>query len=278
MGNQAWLAWYMDMGVDEAVADAPVNRLAAGPHPAPLVQTEGEGSGGEAAAHEPRVTNHEPRVPPSATVLPLAGTRQSLKEAEAAANAANTLEELKKALESFNGLSIRRTAQNTVFAEGNPKARVMVIGEAPGAEEDASGIPFCGRSGQLLDKMLASAGLTRAENCYITNMIFWRPPGNRKPSAEEVTLCLPFVKRHITLLNPAMILLAGGTAAAALLEVNQGITRLRGREFSYHDPASGRDVPCFPIFHPSYLLRQPSHKRLAWQDMLLIRRRLVTIL
>ncbi len=183
----------------------------------------------------------------------------------------NNLAELRKAVVEFNDLSIAKTATNPVFADGNPQSEVMLIGEAPGAEEDAQGIPFCGASGKLLDQMLACIGLSRDKNFYITNTIFWRPPGNRRPTPEELAVCLPLVEKHIDLVKPKLIVLVGGTAIASLIDSKLGITKVRGNFFDYNNQYLDEPVKTTAIFHPSYLLRSPGQKRIAWQDLLLIK-------
>ena len=185
--------------------------------------------------------------------------------AMAAAAAANTLAELKAALEAFEGCALKRGATNTVFADGTPAGGVMFIGEAPGRDEDRIGKPFVGKAGQLLDKMLASIGLSRATNCYITNVINWRPPDNRDPTPEEAAMCLPFLRRHIELVNPRVIVLLGAVAARHVMGITEGIMRSRGRWMEYR--VADRMVPIMPTLHPAYLLRQPAHKKLAWRDL-----------
>ncbi len=161
-----------------------------------------------------------------------------------------------------------------VFADGNPQAKVMLVGEAPGADEDRAGKPFVGVNGQLLDRMLASIGLSREENVYISNLINWRPPGNRSPSDAEVALSLPFIQRHIELANPAILVLSGGVAAKALLQTSQGITRLRGKWMEYKSDGMAAPIPVLATFHPAYLLRSPAQKGLAWQDLLKLKERI----
>jgi DNA polymerase len=163
-----------------------------------------------------------------------------------------------------------------VFADGNPEARVMLIGEAPGADEDRLGKPFVGASGQLLDRMLAGIGLDR-QSAYITNIIFWRPPGNRPPTAAEVAACLPFVERHIELVSPELLVLLGAPSAQTILARTDGISRLRGRWFAYQSAGLAHPVPAMPTYHPAYLLRQPGQKRSAWRDWLAILARLKNI-
>jgi len=172
---------------------------------------------------------------------------------------------------------LKSTATNTVFIDGNPGAPVMIIGEAPGADEDRIGRPFVGRAGQLLDRMLAAIGLDRG-NVLITNVVYWRPPGNRTPTAAEIASCLPFVFRLIALVRPKVLVLSGGTAAGALLPQGQGITRLRGRWFDLAVPGLDQPVPTLPMFHPSFLLRTPERKREAWRDLLSLRTRLDELL
>jgi DNA polymerase len=187
----------------------------------------------------------------------------------AAASAATTLEELRTALEAFDGCGLKRTATNTVFADGVAAGRVMLIGEAPGRDEDRIGKPFVGRAGQLLDKMLSSIELDRKTNAYITNVINWRPPDNRDPTPEEAAACLPFLRRHIELAQPGIIILLGAVAARHVVGINEGIMKLRGRWLEYR--VGDRMVPLMPTLHPAYLLRQPAHKKLAWRDLQAIR-------
>jgi uracil-DNA glycosylase family 4 len=193
------------------------------------------------------------------------------KEARKIAEECNSLEQLKEALNNYKKLSICKMAQNTVFSDGNPNSDIMVIGEAPGANEDEEGIPFCGMSGKLLDKMFESIGLSRDKNIYITNSIFWRPPGNRRPTPEESNICLPFVEKHIGIFKPKLIILVGSTAAYALLQTIDPITKLRQSFHSYQNRYLTDEVPVAIIFHPSYLLRQPKQKKTTWFDLLKIK-------
>jgi DNA polymerase len=253
----ALLRWYVEMGADEAIAEAPQNRLAdrLGPPPRP-----------EPAAAPPAAV----AAPPPALVESQAEGAQSARRLAAGAK---TVVELAARVAAFDGCSLKSTATNTVFADGNPTAPVMIIGEAPGAEEDRTGRPFVGRAGQLLDRMLAAIGLDRS-GVLITNVIYWRPPGNRTPTAAEIAACLPFVLRHVALVRPKILVLAGATAAGALLPETQGITRLRGRWFDLAVPGLDRPVPTLPMFHPSFLLRAPERKREAWHDLLALRAKL----
>jgi uracil-DNA glycosylase len=258
----ALLRWYAEMGADEAIAETPQNRLAdrVVPRPRP----------------EP-ATSPPPPPPPAVAAAPPPALVDSLAEgaqsARLIAAGAATVEELAARIAAFDGCSLKFTATNTVFADGNPAAPVMIIGEAPGAEEDRTGRPFVGRAGQLLDRMLAAIGLDRS-GVLITNVIYWRPPGNRTPTAAEIASCQPFVLRHLALVRPNVLVLAGSTAAGALLPQAQGITRLRGRWFDLAIPGLDRPVPTLPMFHPSFLLRAPERKREAWRDLLALRARL----
>ncbi len=257
-GALALLEWQIAMGADEALGEIAPNRLAL-PQPAAT-----------------------PRPPPSlaappAIVAPPGALAESLAEAAQSARllaaGAETIAALGALVAGFDGCPLKRTATNTVFLDGNPAASVMIIGEAPGAEEDRQGRPFVGRSGQLLDRMLAAIGLDRG-NVQITNVIYWRPPGNRKPNAAEIAACLPFVLRHIALARPRVLVLSGGTAASALLPLSEGITRLRGRWFELAVPGLEAPVPTLAMFHPAFLLRDPARKRETWRDLLALKARL----
>lgn len=181
----------------------------------------------------------------------------------------NTLEELKNVMLSFNGCSLKKTALNTVFCDGNPKADVMLVGEAPGADEDAQGLPFVGQSGQLLNKVFKSIGLDRSK-LYISNILPWRPPGNRTPTNEEIAICQPFIEQHIHLIKPKLLIFLGGVSAKTLLKTTEGITKLRGR-FQEYKTYQGESISAFATYHPAYLLRSPGQKAQVWQDMLKIK-------
>lgn len=235
------IAW----GADEALAEAPQNRLI-DPAPAP------------APARERASQMSEGGVGARAWAL--------------ASNAASP-GELREALAAFDACSLRATATNLVFADGNPNAGLVLIGEAPGAEEDRAGLPFVGASGQLLNAMLASIGLDR-QKLLITNVLPWRPPGNRTPTDQEIELCLPFLLRHLALLRPRRLVLLGALATRVMTGSTQGIRRLRGRWIEVGVPDLPGPVPALPTYHPAYLLRAPAAKREAWQDLLLLRRTL----
>ncbi len=184
-----------------------------------------------------------------------------------AAGAKNT-HDLKKIVEEFDGCNLKKMATNTVFCDGNPESKIMVIGEAPGNHEDLQGIPFCGDSGKVLDAMFEAINMKRANDYYISNVIFWRPPGNRKPTSEELAICQPFVERHIQLIDPKVIILVGSTAMNAIINRFEPITKVRGQFIDFSPAFLEKTTKAFTIFHPSYLMRQPAKKKIAWQDML----------
>jgi uracil-DNA glycosylase family 4 len=200
------------------------------------------------------------------------GKYQSLNEivarAKKAAESSKNLAELRKAVENFDGCNLKKMATNTVFCDGNPDSKVMVIGEAPGNHEDLQGIPFCGDSGKVLDDMFRGIHMTRKDNFYITNVIFWRPPGNRRPTDEELAICRPFVERHIQLMNPEVLVLVGATSMAAVLGIYDPISSVRGKFMDFSPKFLSRTIKTFTIFHPSYLMRQSNKKKIAWYDML----------
>ncbi|KND19951.1 DNA polymerase [Pannonibacter phragmitetus] len=219
------------------------------------------------AAPEPQA-----QAPVSASTDPaVIPGEQAVKSAREAAKSAATLEDLKACLAAFNGCNLRLTAKSLVFADGNPSARVMLVGEAPGRDEDLSGVPFIGRSGQLLDRMLAAIGLDRS-SVYIANVVPWRPPGNRTPTPQETEICRPFIARQIELANPDFLVFLGAASAKALTGNTDGIRRMRGRWMDYD--AGGRKIRAIATYHPAYLLRSPLEKRLAWRDFLALRQAL----
>ncbi len=265
-GALALLEWQIAMGADEALGETAPNRLSP-PQPAAALPVAAIP---EARPSAPLGAGPSVVSPPGALAESLAEAAQS---ARLLAAGAETIEALVALVAGFDGCPLKRTATNTVFLDGNPAASVMIIGEAPGAEEDRQGRPFVGRSGQLLDRMLAAIGLDRT-SVQITNVIYWRPPGNRKPNAAEIAACLPFVLRHIALARPLVLVLSGGTAASALLPLSEGITRLRGRWFELAVPGLEAPVPTLAMFHPAFLLRDPARKRETWRDLLALKARL----
>ena len=251
----AWLEWHALAGVDCCLLE-PGQR-----------------------APQPRMPPAEPTRPglapeplaPSGGAAPL--TPLPGMDARRIARSCRTIADIAQALETFEGCPLKATASRLCLFDGNPEARLMLIGEAPGAEEDRLGKPFVGPSGRLLDRMLAWVGLDRSQ-VYITNVIFWRPPGNRPPTASELAACLPFLERQIALVAPELLLFLGGLAARTLLGLQEGVTRLRGREFLYRNTDLERGVPAYVTYHPAYLLRQPAQKRFFWRDLLQVAARL----
>jgi DNA polymerase len=189
-------------------------------------------------------------------------------KAKKLADGSKTLADLRKAIENFDGCNLKKMATNTVFCDGNPESKVMVIGEAPGNHEDLQGIPFCGDSGKVLDGMFQAINMQRAKDFYITNVIFWRPPGNRRPTDEELAICRPFVERHIQLMNPEVIVIVGATSMTAMLGITEPISNIRGKFMDFSPKFLSRTIKTFTVFHPSYLMRQSAKKKLAWMDML----------
>ena len=184
----------------------------------------------------------------------------------------NTLKDLQSFIENYDECELSHTARSTVFCDGNVDAEVMLIGEAPGNQEDIEGKPFVGKSGQLLDKILETININRT-NCYISNIIPWRPPGNRNPTAEEINICLPFIKKHIQLINPKILMLVGSISAKSILDQTMGITKLRGIWHLYKD--KNNEIPAFPVFHPAYLLRRPTNKAFMMTDMLNFKNKII---
>ncbi|MBP2228520.1 DNA polymerase [Azospirillum agricola] len=276
------LRWHADIGCDEAIGDTPLDwatltaRAAARAPSTASAAGSVPATGGGATRGQP-APRPAPRPAAAFAGAPFADPGQPLGASEAGVSArarageARTLAELEAALRAFDGCPLKATAMNTVFADGNPEATVMLVGEAPGEDEDRQGKPFVGVSGRLLDRMLAQIGLDRGA-IYITNILPWRPPGNRSPTQAEIAACLPFLERHIALVKPKLLVALGGVSAKTLLNRAEGITRLRGQWRDYD--AAGGPVPLLPMLHPAYLLRNPIAKREAWRDMLSLRQRM----
>ena len=244
------LGWYIEAGADEAIGETPVNRFAqAAPKPDASI------------SHAPAPRRAVKAVPPAA------------ENAREIAASCATIDDLVAAIGAFEGCVLKETATNTVVYDGNPKAPILFVGEAPGAEEDRRGLPFVGPAGRLLDRMLAAIGLDRGTAC-IANVIFWRPPGNRPPTADELATCLPFAQRLIELVAPKVVVFVGGIPAKSLLERSEGITRLRGTWHDYHSPGLAQPIAAIATFHSAFLLRQPIRKRESWRDLLAIKARL----
>src|SRR5436190_12384316 len=249
---QQLLAFYLEAGVDCALAEEPIDRLsdpdlisaASKPAQPPTARTAAATSVARAEAGP--------------------GTEAAILSAREAARTTPTLDALRALLENFDGCALKATATRLVFADGNPQARIMFVGEAPGREEDLEGLPFVGRSGKLLDRMIAAIGLDRT-SAYIANVIPWRPAGNRTPTPQETQICLPFIQRQIELVNPDLLVTLGNPSTQALLETSEGIMRTRGKWMDYN--TGTRTIRALATFHPAYLLRSPSYKRMAWQDL-----------
>ncbi|MBX3581326.1 MAG: uracil-DNA glycosylase [Rhizobiaceae bacterium] len=273
-GLRELLAFYAEAGVDAALVDEPINHLAARSAVDPQ-----EAVAQRPAAIEPeraRPTAAAPAAPRNNQFQP-GGTVAVPDEAQIAlarqrAATAATLDELRDQMAAFDGCNLKFTAKNLVFADGNPEADIMLVGEAPGRDEDLEGLPFVGRSGQLLDRILAAIGLDRG-SVYIANVIPWRPPGNRTPTPHETEICRPFIERQIELANPRVLVTLGGPSAKTLLNTTEGVMRLRGN-WKTHVTSSGISIPAMPTLHPAYLLRNPAHKKFAWRDFLEIKVRL----
>ena len=253
------LAFYLEAGVDCALAEEPVNRLT-DPDIAPVAR--------ETDAPKPQ-RSIPAAIPARAAIQAPRGEvapppEAAIASAREAARTAPSLEALRALLENFDGCALKFTATRMVFADGNPQARVMFVGEAPGREEDIEGLPFVGRSGKLLDRMIAAIGLDRS-SAYISNVIAWRPPGNRTPTPQETQICLPFIQRHIELVNPDVLVTLGNPSTQTLLSTREGIMKTRGRWFNFN--TGTRAIRAMATFHPAYLLRSPSYKRLSWQDL-----------
>jgi DNA polymerase len=253
---QQLLAFYLEAGVDCALTEEAVNRLSDPdiiPVPSAREATSPQPVRSVVAA-VPALSYGDAAPPPEAAIA----------SAREAARSAPTLDALRELLEKFEGCALKHTATRLVFADGNPKARIMFVGEAPGREEDLEGLPFVGRSGKLLDRMMAAIGLDRS-SAYIANVIPWRPPGNRTPTPQETQICLPFIHRQIELVNPDVLVTLGNPSTQTLLSTREGIMKARGRWFDYD--TGTRVIRALPTFHPAYLLRSPSYKRMSWQDL-----------
>ena len=270
------LAFYAEAGVDEALGEEPVDRFAAAARPSQAAEAAAKrpapsiAPAGQAA--QARTEGHP--QPATAVARPAAAVPDEAQAALARelATKASTLAELREAMATFDGCNLKFTAKNLVFADGNPQAELMLVGEAPGRDEDLEGLPFVGRSGQLLNRMLAAIGLDRG-SAYITNVIPWRPPGNRTPTPHETEICRPFIERQIELVNPKVLVTLGSPSSKTLHRTTESILRMRGT-WRAHTTASGLAIAAIPTLHPAYLLRTPAHKRLAWRDFLEVKMKL----
>ena len=255
------LRWQMEMGVDTALIDTPA-----------AIQTDQPTGLIDAKITQPSAPIEQTKAAGSVLAAPLVPAATDLAMRSPDLSAVHSLTDLKQALEAFDGCALKKTASNLVFSDGNPEAPVMIIGEAPGGDEDRMGLPFVGAAGQLLDKMLAAIGFDR-QHVYITNILPWRPPGNRTPSSEEVALLWPFLRRHIQLKAPQVIFALGGSSAKLLLNTTTGILKLRGQtqEVDFGDAGHPMMIPVLPSLHPAYLLRAPVMKRQAFADLLTLK-------
>ena len=254
------LDFYAETGVDALLEESPVDRFAAIEQAAPIARAPRPAA---PSANLDSVVRAAPAAPPAPD--------EAVMQARSAAKNAKTLDELRTILANFEGCALKRTASQLVFADGNPEARLMLVGEAPGRDEDIEGLPFVGRSGKLLDRMLTAIGLDRS-SVYIANIVPWRPPGNRTPTPQESQICLPFILRQIELADPDILVCLGGPSAQTLLGIKEGITKTRGRWFSFE--TGKREIRAMPTFHPAFLLRSPLQKRFAWRDFLAIKKAL----
>jgi DNA polymerase len=268
---EAILRWYVDAGIDIAVDDVPHDRFAESALAAQSRKSPATQPRPTEARPSPTAEEAVPRPPAAAPrrAAPVAPNEAAESARELAASA-RTLDELRSVLEGFDGCPLKATATRLVFADGNPQGGLMLVGEAPGGDEDRQGKPFVGRAGRLLDKMLAAIGFDRGQHAYIANIVPWRPPGNRTPTPQETSICLPFIQRQIELAAPRVLVTLGGPSTQTLLGAKEGILRARGRWSTC--VIGGRSIPALPTLHPAYLLRQPSYKRLAWRDLQAVRK------
>lgn len=251
------LAFYLEAGVDCALADEAVNRLSEPATAAVIAPVASEPA-------PPQPVRPQPTAMPAPRGEAAPAPEAAIASAREAARTAPSLEALRSLLETFDGCALKHTATRLVFADGNPQARIMFVGEAPGRDEDIEGLPFVGRSGKLLDRMIAAIGLDRS-NAYIANVIPWRPPGNRTPTPQETQICLPFIQRQIELVNPDVLVTLGNPSTQTLLQTREGIMRTRGKWLNYD--TGTRTIRAIATFHPAYLLRSPSYKRMSWLDL-----------
>ncbi|UWF59498.1 uracil-DNA glycosylase [Brucella sp. 2716] len=275
------LRFYAEAGVDVPLCETPIDRFAAATHPAPahsrMQAAAQQPESNPAQAREERartVTVPSPSSKPVQAAMDLPDNAQ-IALAREAASQAETLEELREKLAAFDGCNLKFTAKNLCFADGDPSSDIMFIGEAPGRDEDMEGLPFVGKSGQLLNRMIEAIGLKR-EEVYIANTIPWRPPGNRAPTPLETELCRPFIERQIELAAPKVLVALGGPAGKALTGAAEGILRLRGN-WKIHRTPTGMEIPVMPTLHPAYLLRTPAQKRFAWRDFLAVKLKLAEL-
>ena len=272
------LEWHIDIGVDECIDDTPANKLNSVPTSMADVLEASKKQQTKPIAHTDKIAQayQSPAAPKQEDGFIPLGTAEAAQDALRAAAACETLQDLEKAIRAFEGCPLKRTAKSTVFQDGDPSARIMVIGECPGVDEDNTGTPFSGQAGLLLDKMFAAIGYDRASEdsakaLYLTNLVYWRPPGNRVPTDSEIEICRPFALRHIEIINPEVLVIMGGVTAKSILKTGHGITRLRGKWTEFKTDAIDKPVKTLPMLHPEFLLKSPDRKKYAWQDLQLLR-------
>ncbi|MDA7704982.1 uracil-DNA glycosylase [Rickettsiales bacterium] len=260
---------HQEFGIDEIISDKPINRFQL------KREIEDQKSDNKDGMDYKKLTSFDAinklaDKNKKITHDSLTPINEIIKEARILADNAQNIEELKDIITNFEGCSLKKMATNTVFADGNPNSEIMVIGEAPANDEDLQGIPFCGDSGQLLNAMFQAINIAR-EDLYISNILFWRPPGNRRPTKDEIEICRPFVEKHIALIKPKLIILMGASAMIQMTDTKKTITQLRGKFLEYNNCYLEQDIQIITMFHPSYLIRQPIKKKLAWKDLLNIK-------
>ncbi len=280
------LIWQIEAGVDECIDETPFNRFTE--KPIGIIEQKSNqfdqriipnSKGFQSQISDNISDNMQAAEPSGSQLLPQtkkgfsSDLERTVFSAVSIAGATNTISELMNAVEVFEECGLKKTAMNTVFADGNPSAKIMFIGAVPGADEDRTGLPFAGSKGQFLDKMLASIDLDRS-SCYLTNLVFWRPPGDREPTPDEIAACIPFVERHVELVSPEMLVLLGGSVSKALLGMKESIAKLHGQWFDYSTPKMAAPILAIPFYHPANLLNSPVYKRDAWLDLLKIKQKL----
>ena len=283
MSTKKLLQIYFEAGVNEIISEVPINRLLLKAEvkdnsvltnldhkPKDEFEFNNKISTFNAISKLAKLTKLAKKNNHSNDLQPLVSVAKIISQAKTIVESVKNLADLEEKVRGFDGCSLKKMATNTVFADGDASSGIMIIGEAPGNHEDLQGIPFCGDSGKLLNSMFEKIGFIR-ENLYITNTLFWRPPGNRRPTEDELAICKPFVEKHIALVNPKLIVLMGATAMADMLQIKDPIGKVRGRFFDYHNDYLVEPIKSTILFHPSYLMRQSSKKRDAWQDLLMIK-------
>ena len=276
------LAWYLDAGVDEAMGEEPLDRYALAGEAAAKRTAQAEellkAAETERAEQAPKASARKPGRAGPTPVRPTDGgvSDEAVKKAVDLAGQAKSIDELRAALEGFDGCPLKKTAMNMVFGDGGPDAKVMLIGDVPGEDEDRQGVPFVGPGGQLLDKMLASIGLDRRD-VFVSNTVFWRPPGKRSANLGEIAVCLPFVERLVEIVDPQLLITLGEAATHSLLAQQGSLSRLRGKWFTYETLRMSHPIAACGLYHPGFLLKSPAMKRQAWLDLMAIKAKLAQL-